>query len=119
MERLSPEHLRALRNHVPIALVIEQLGIPTYQRGRRLSFRCPRCSRIESAIHPERNLARCFPCRESFNTIDLVMAERDSPFLEAIDFLEGLPSPVLPPSQLWAPAPSENPRDYPEPNRRP
>jgi len=106
MERLSPEHLRALRNDVAISSVIERLGIPTYQRGRRVSFRCPRCARLHSAIYPERNLARCYPCQESFNPIDLVMAERDSTFLEAIEYLESLLSSPLPPSQLWAPAPS-------------
>lgn len=90
MERLSAEYLDSLREGVDVGTVILALGIETRMRSRRLSFRCPRCHRFHTALHPRRNLARCFPCGESFNPIDLVLAERKWGFLEAVRYLEHL-----------------------------
>jgi hypothetical protein len=82
------EHLHALRNDIDIRSVITDLGIPTRNRGTRLSFRCPKCTEYHTAINPRTNLARCFRCQKNFNPIDLVMAERRSTFLEAVAYLE-------------------------------
>lgn len=90
MNRIPPEHLRTLRNDLSVELVIEHLRIPTSRRQRRQTFRCPLCGRFHTAINSSRNLARCFPCERSFNPIDLVMAECDWTFLEAVDYLDGL-----------------------------
>ena len=90
MGRVSHERLRALRNDVDILFVIANLRIATRLRGSRLTFRCPRCGRFHTAVNRRSNLARCFPCARNFNPIDLLMAERDSPFLEAVHYLEEL-----------------------------
>lgn len=93
---IPPERLRALRNGVSVLAVIESLGIPTKPRGSRLTFRCPACQGFHTATNPRTNLARCFPCQRNFNTIELVMAERASTFLEAVDFVGRLAGFVLP-----------------------
>lgn len=90
MNRIPPEHLRALRNDLDVEDVIRELDVPTKLRGTRLQFRCPDCGEYHTATSRRRNLARCFACRRSFNPIDLVMAERDCSFLEAVDYLEAL-----------------------------
>jgi predicted RNA-binding Zn-ribbon protein involved in translation (DUF1610 family) len=90
MNRVSPDLLRQLRNEVDLSMVIEQLGIPSKQRGQQLVFRCPDCGSSHAVTSTCRNLAHCFQCRRSFNPIDLVMAERGYTFLEAVDYLEGL-----------------------------
>jgi putative transposase len=82
------ENLRALRNQVDVLLLLGVLDIPTHQRGTRTCFRCPTCAEYHTAIHTSANIARCFKCMKSFNSIDLVMAERRSNFLDAVHFLE-------------------------------
>ena len=88
MKQIPAEHLYSLRNHVHIIDVIQTLQIPADRRGSRVTFRCPDCARSHTAVIPEKNLAHCFPCRRSFNTIDLVMAERGCTFLQAVELLE-------------------------------
>jgi hypothetical protein len=39
-------------------------------------------------VHRPSNRACCFRCRQSFNTIDLVMTERKTSFLEAVEYLK-------------------------------
>ena len=90
MKQISAQHLYSLRNDVDIADVIRALEIPVDRRGSRVTFRCPDCARFHTAMNPDRNLAYCFPCGRSFNTIDLAMAERGSTFLEAVELLECL-----------------------------
>jgi transposase InsO family protein len=82
------EDLRRLRNEVDIASVISQLGLETKKRGARVSFRCPGCGAFHTATNPRTNLARCFRCARNFNPIDLVMAERGSTFLDAVNYLK-------------------------------
>jgi DNA primase len=90
MKQIPAEHLRSIRDDLDVADVIRTLEIPVGHRGRRLTFRCPDCTGFHTALNPERNLAYCFPCGRPFNTIDLVMAERDCTFLQAVAFLECL-----------------------------
>lgn len=85
---IPPQHLRTLRNDASVIAVILELRIPTRWRGSRLTFRCPECGSFHSAINHSRNLARCFRCKRNFNPIDLVMAERETGFLEAVKYLE-------------------------------
>ena len=87
---IPAERLRALRNDVPVFTVIFQLGIPTKMRQARLTFRCPACGLFSTATTTKTNLAHCFSCRRSFNTIDIVMAERSATFLEAVEYVECL-----------------------------
>ncbi len=90
MNRIPPDVLRQLRNAVDISHLIEELGIAAKRRGQRLTFRCPDCGTSHAVTSPRGNLAHCFNCDRSFNTIDLVMAERSCTFLEAVEYLEGL-----------------------------
>lgn len=90
-ERLhEADHLRSLRNDVPVRTVISELQIPTQTRGSRLTFRCPACGGFHTATDHRTNLARCFRCSRNFNPIELVMAERRLSFPEAVKFLETL-----------------------------
>lgn len=88
MKQISTEHLKQLREEVDIAEVIRTLEIPIESSGRRVSFRCPGCTQCHTALSPQRNRAYCFRCARSFNTIDLVMAEKGCTFVEAVGFLE-------------------------------
>ncbi len=85
---IPSDHLRTLRNDVPVLSVIHTLRIPTKKRGARLTFRCPNCQRFYTATKATTNLARCFSCERNFNPIDLVMAERGWSFLQAVNYLE-------------------------------
>lgn len=87
---IPADQLRTLRNDVPVADVIYHLRIPTKMRGRRETFRCPRCGGFHTATNLRTNLARCFRCERNFNPIDLVMAERNSSFLEAVKYIKAL-----------------------------
>jgi DNA primase len=88
MKQISADHIKSLRRDIDIMDVIRTLEIPLQNRGRRVTFRCPACSGFHTALNPERNRAYCFKCTRSFNTIDLVMAERNCNFLEAVGLLE-------------------------------
>lgn len=90
MNQIPPDHLYSLRNDVDVADVIDTLGVPTARRGSRVTFHCPDCGDPHAAMNLNRNLAYCFRCERSFNTIDLVMAQRNCTFLEAVEFLETL-----------------------------
>lgn len=90
MSRIDGDRLREVRNDVGIQAVLERLGVPTRLRGARSTFRCPDCEEYDSAINPESNLGYCFRCERSFNPIDLVMAERDWSFPQAVEYLECL-----------------------------
>lgn len=91
MKQVRAEHLYSLRNDIELTDVIRTLQIPVDRRGSRVTFRCPDCARFRTAVsRDDRNLAYCFPCRRSFNSIDLVMAERCCTFLQAVEFLDCL-----------------------------
>ena len=87
---IPADHLRDLRNGVPVLTVIFHLGIPTKLRKARVTFRCPVCGQFATVASKTMNLARCFTCRRNFNPIDLVMAERAATFLDAVGYLQGL-----------------------------
>jgi len=89
--RITDQELRHLRNHIDVAGLLEQLDVPWKIREGYFPFLCPRCSDFHTATDPRTNLARCFRCRENFNTIDLVMIVRDLSFLDAIRFLRRCP----------------------------
>ena len=87
----SPEHLRRLRNDIPIAtLIADVLELPTKVREGYFRFLCPLCREFNTATNPNTNLARCFRCEQNFNPIDLVMIVKRLNFLEAVDFLDDL-----------------------------
>lgn len=88
MSLIPADHLRSLRNDVPVLDVITQLQMPTKMRGSRLSFRCPECGRFHTGINYRINLARCFSCAKSLNPIDIVMSECGCSFREAVKSLE-------------------------------
>ena len=87
---ISADQLRTLRNDVSVLVVISDLRIPTKKRGTRRTFRCSVCGGFHTATNLRTNLARCFRCERNFNPIDLVIAERNSSFLDAVRYVETL-----------------------------
>jgi hypothetical protein len=79
-----------LRNKVDICLVIRVLQIPCKTSDGYFRFLCPSCRDFNSATNPKTNLARCFRCQRNFNPIDLVMADKECSFREAVDYLLSL-----------------------------
>ncbi len=90
MKRIHPDHLRALRNDVPVHVVLAHLRIPPMNRGRRVNFRCPACGGFHATVNPQANLLRCFRCARDFNPIDLVEAVCQCRFIEAVRRVESL-----------------------------
>lgn len=89
--RYSKEHLRRIRNEIPIAtLIADILNMPGKVRDGYFRFLCPICSEFDSATNPKTNLARCFRCERNFNTIDMVMMANRCNFVEAVEFLDGI-----------------------------
>lgn len=87
--RFSNEELYALRNQIPVAILIEKaLGIPSRTTQGVFRFLCPLCNEFNTAVNPKTNLARCFGCEKNFNTIDLVMLIKKTNFVNTIHFLE-------------------------------
>ena len=84
MRTIPPEELRRLRNDVPVAAVVDELGLPTGKRGTRHTFRCPKCSTFHTNVIHRANVAHCFRCDRSYNPIDLVIATRGGLFLDAV-----------------------------------
>lgn len=92
MARLfSPQLLRSLRNDFPIdRLISDVLSIPHKCSEGYFRFLCPLCSEFHTATNPKTNLARCFRCKKNFNTIDIVMADSHSSFLDAVYLLKSV-----------------------------
>lgn len=87
-KRLSKLTLFQLRNDIPIDFVIlNVLHLPFKFSEGFLRFLCPLCHEFNSATNPKTNLARCFRCHKNFNPIDLVIAEKNIPFRQAVDIL--------------------------------
>jgi hypothetical protein len=84
MRTIPPEELRRLRNDVPVAAVVDELGLATARRGARRTFQCPKCSTFHTNVNQRANVAHCFRCSRSYNPIDLVIATRGSIFLDAV-----------------------------------
>jgi len=88
MRRLFDQQLLyKLRNNCSIMhLIRDILKIPHhYKQG--FHFQCPACSQYNTAINPSTNLARCFDCQKNFNPIDIVIAFKKLPFIDAVNFL--------------------------------
>lgn len=86
--RFSDRQLSAVRNHIPIRHVIENLlNIPSGTVQGVFRFRCPLCAGRDTAIKSDTNLSRCFHCGRNFNTIDLCMLVRHTDFVESVRFL--------------------------------
>ena len=86
---LSAQFLRTLRNDIPIdQLIANVLAIPNKTSEGYFRFLCPLCSDFHTATNPKTNLARCFRCKKNFNTIDIVMTESNSSFLDAVHLLK-------------------------------
>lgn len=89
--RLPPEMLRALRNQIPITILIEKfLKLPTKVSEGYMRFLCPLCSEFITATNPKTNLARCFRCEKNFNPIDMVMVVKQVSFRSAVDYLSNI-----------------------------
>lgn len=87
--QFSDQQLFALRNHIPIGLVIEKiLCLPSKINHGVFRFQCPLCDEFNTAINPPANLARCFHCETNFNPIDMVMAVKNTSFVEAATLLK-------------------------------
>lgn len=87
---ISPEHLRSIRNNLPMPVTIARLGDdapPSKQIEGYFRFLCPRCGELRATVNPKNNLAHCFCCRENFNNIDLLIA-LGYDFLPAVALLE-------------------------------
>ncbi len=92
--RFSPEQLYALRNEIPIDLLIEKyLSIPCDRSGPigtkgRFRFACPLCGGFETSVLWEKNLGRCFACNKNLNNVDLVIHCMNVDFVESIRRLQ-------------------------------
>ncbi len=88
MPRFPRNFLYRLRNEIPVATVVRQvLDLPHKEVEGLLRFLCPICGEFNTGFHPQENLGRCFRCRRNFNPIDLVMADREGGFRNAVDIL--------------------------------
>ncbi len=87
-KRYSKKCLWKVRNLIPIAMVIADiLDMPHKTQDGYFRFRCPLCKDFNTATNPKTNLARCFYCKENFNTIDIVMIEKRLNFKHAVRYL--------------------------------
>ena len=87
--RFSNEELYALRNKIPVSILIEKaLGISCRTTEGVFRFLCPLCNEFNTAVNSKTNLARCFRCEKNFNTIDLVMLIKKTDFVNTIRFLK-------------------------------
>lgn len=83
------DFLRMIRNQIPIERVIViMLNMEVRDTSKWLRFRCPLCYNFHTATNPNTNLARCFDCKENFNSIDMVMAVGECSFVEAVEYLK-------------------------------
>lgn len=90
MRRFSSEELSAVRNAIPMRLVIENLsGLPHKEREGTFRFLCPICNEFQTGINQKTNLSRCFRCNRNFNTIELLMQSRSLSFVESVKLLLG------------------------------
>lgn len=90
MGRYSKSYLRKIRNDIKIREVIDVICKIDYTTALDGLFRftCPRCHRYNTAVNDKINLARCFDCKENFNSIDFIIITKKCTFLEAIEILE-------------------------------
>lgn len=88
-QRITPQLLFSLRNHIPIdVLITKVLLLPCKESEGYWRFLCPICQEFRTAANKRTNLARCFLCQKNFNPIDIVMVVQSCNFLEAVAFLK-------------------------------
>ena len=87
--RFTSDELYAIRNHIPIDVLIEKLlGVAVKHTQNRLHFACPLCAGFQTSILPEKNLGRCFDCGKNFNTIEFMMYHMHIGFVESVKRLK-------------------------------
>jgi DNA primase len=87
--RFTSDELYAIRNYIPIDLLIEKLlQVPVKHTQNRLHFSCPLCAGFQTSILREKNLSRCFDCGKNFNTIEIVMYHMHIGFVESVNRLK-------------------------------
>jgi len=87
----SSSQLYALRNQINVQMLIEKtLRIPSRATQGCFRFLCPLCNAFDTAVNPKTNLARCFRCEKNFNTIDIVMLNRQADFVGSVRFLQSI-----------------------------
>lgn len=86
----SSSRLYALRNEIDVRMLIEKMHIPCRVTKGCFRFLCPLCNGFNTAVNPETNLARCFQCEKNYNTIDLVMLNRQVDFVQSVKFLQSI-----------------------------
>ena len=87
---ITRDLLRSIRNDLPMAFTIRQLGnMAPYSKSAegRFRFQCPHCGEILAAVNPRNNLAHCFGCNKNINNIDLLI-KMGYGFVEAVSLLQ-------------------------------
>ncbi len=87
---IPADHLRRLRNEIPLRSVLDRLAIPAKWSEGYLRFLCPLCNEGRTAVNPRTNLGRCFRCERNYNAVDLFIIVGKLSFLEAVEHLEEL-----------------------------
>lgn len=90
-QRFSAAELWTLRNQLLITeLIRDTLGIPSKTVEGVFRFLCPSCGEFQTSVNPKTNLSRCFRCQRNFNTIEIVMQDHKTSFVESVKFLKTL-----------------------------
>lgn len=90
-KQFSDGLLYKIRNEIPLEkLLVHILKHPYRCVENYVRFLCPRCHGFDTSINPRNNLARCFACKENFNTIDFTIILKNINFAESIAFLRTL-----------------------------
>jgi DNA primase len=87
----DPEHLRRLRNDLPMSATLAALGRkgpPSKMSEGYFRFLCPNCGEMRATVNPRNNYAHCFTCQKNLNNIDLLLTQGYD-FREAVGLLTG------------------------------
>lgn len=86
--RFSDKDLRAIRNEIPVKLVLETMcGLECKEVEGYTRFVCPVCHEMRTSLHPKENLGRCFRCERNFNSIEFVMYGCKLSFVKSVRLL--------------------------------
>ena len=86
--RFTPELLHALRNRIPITILIQDsLNVAERHIGGKQRFECPNCGGFDTSILTSHNLLRCFDCRQNRNPIEMVMDCLKIDFVKSVNWL--------------------------------
>jgi len=104
--RFSKDELYLLRNNIPIELLIEKtLKIPSKNTQGIFRFLCPSCNDFYTSVNFKNNLAKCFSCKNNFNTIEMVIEVKKIPFVQAVKFLQKHYDKLCPKKEISAQSP--------------